>query len=253
MINEFKLYFYRHKPFLILTAFIFVGCMMQYFILSGENISSVKDVLGVSSEGLIYQNFAADSITFLSLVYFIYCSASSIINDKRNGVFMYSFVKKVPSLKILTYKFTAAYSFVLTSNVYIILFTSIIALSIYGGEKEMIFNAILLLLTKSYTAIFYVSLGILFALLVNNYVFVLSIFFIVEMAKIGVYSVLNKFSFSKFIVLNHIDISYFFDLPSKGIDRGFSFPFTLLIYFVYLLLIVLMAFYTFTRKKGRLI
>ncbi|MFD3261633.1 hypothetical protein ACE3MQ_23845 [Paenibacillus lentus] len=253
MNNEFKLYFYRHKPLFIFACFIILGCWLQYVILSGGNIDAVKEALSVNSAGLIYQNFAIDTIAFLSMVYFIYCAASSIISDKKNGVFIYSFVKNIPPAKIIANKLGAAYGFVVISNLFLILFASIVALFIYGGEAEMILNAFLLLITKSYTAIFYVTLAILFALVVNNYVFVLSVLFIIEMAKIGIYSLLNKFSFAKFIILNHIDISYFFNLPSTGVDRGFSLPFTLFIYIVYIVIIQILALYTFSKKRGRLI
>ncbi|MCK2003755.1 hypothetical protein MZM54_20435 [[Brevibacterium] frigoritolerans] len=251
--SEFKLYYYRHNPFFILACFIILGCLLQNFILSEDNIESVKEALSVSSEGLIYQNFAIDTITFLSMVYFIYCSASSIINDKKNGVFIYSFVKNIPPIKILIHKLVGAYVFVVSSNLFLILFTSIVTLLIYGWRKEMIINAFLLLIAKSYTSIFYVTLAILFALVVNNYVFVLSVLFIIEMAKIAIYSMLNEFSFSKFIILDHIDISYFFNLPSTGIDRGYSLPFTLLIYMAYIIIFQLLAFYTFNKKRGMLI
>ncbi len=74
----------------------------------------------------------------------------------------------------------------------------------------MIANAFSLLIMKTYTAVFYVNLAVLFAILVNNYVFVLSILFIVEIAKVGLYSLLKDLFISRFIILNHLDISYFF-------------------------------------------
>jgi ABC-2 type transport system permease protein len=224
-----------------------------YLYFSGDNIYSVKKALVVDSAGLIYQNFAIETITFLSLIYFIYCAASSIINDQKNGVFIYSFVKNIPLRKILARKIVMAYAFVISSNLFVILLTSIISLLIYGGQKEMIINAFILLLTKSYTAIFYVTLALFFAFFVRNYVFVLSILFIVEMAKFGIYVLLNDFSFSKFIILNHIDISYFFDLPSTGVDRGYSLPFTILIYVIYIAVFQLLTYYIFTKKRERLI
>ena len=252
MITEFKLYYYRHKPFYVLTCFIILGCLLQYFVLSGDHMDSVKEAVSVVSEGLIYQNFAIDIITSFSMVYLIYCSASSIINDKKNGVFIYSFVKNIPPAKILVRKLLAAYGFVVSSHLYIVLFTSIVAFIIYGGQKEIIINGFILLITKSYTVIFYVTLAILFALVVSHYIFVFTLLIIIQIAKVCM-NLLNEFAFSKFIILNHMDISYFFELPSTGIDRGYSLVFTLFIYVVYIVIIYLLAFYTFTKKRGKFI
>lgn len=64
MSKEFFLYFYRHKPVIILTCLLILGCSLQYLILSGDNINAVKDALSVNSEVLIFQNFAMDTISF---------------------------------------------------------------------------------------------------------------------------------------------------------------------------------------------
>lgn len=251
--KELKLYFYRHNPFFITICFVILAGLVEYLILQGDNIETIKEALSVNSNSLIYQNFTVDMIMFLAMVYYIYCSASSIINDKKNGVFIYSFVKNIRPVKILINKLIAAYSFVVIMNVFLIFLTSIVTVFIYGGQKELVINSFVLLITKSYTSIFYVTLSILFALLINNYVLVLSILFIIEITKMGLYIFLEKFAISKFIVLNHLDISYFFNLPSTGIDRGYTLTFTLLIYMVYIIFIQITAAYIINRKKGSLI
>ncbi|GEM_PF-1548029 len=249
---ELSLYFYRHKPLWVLLILIILGCALQYLILDGT-IDSVKEAIEVSSETLIYQNFTMDTVFFLALIYYIYCAASSIITDRRNGVLMYSFVKNISTLNIMSKKLGSAYIFILIGNTVLIAAITLVSYMLYGMDAQLAANALILLLAKTYTALFYATLAIMFALLFNNYVLVLSIMFIMELAKVGSYSLMKDWPIYDFIILSHLDISYHFDLPSTGVDRGFPLAFTLLIYVMYAAALIALSLYIFNKKRGSLL
>lgn len=64
-------------------------------------------------------------------------------------------MKNISTVKVLLNKLIAAYAFVLTSNLFLVLSISVVSLFIYGGDSEMIANAFSLLIMKTYTAVFF--------------------------------------------------------------------------------------------------
>lgn len=150
MVNEIKMYFSHHKPIYVILAAIMIGCGLQYFILSNENMKSVQDALSEESESLIFQSFSVDIIALIALLYYIFCSAASIMKD---GVFE----KNKSTRKMILHKIYASYLFVFICNGIIVLSTSIIVIILYGFHHDIFYHALLLLIAKSYTAIFYVT------------------------------------------------------------------------------------------------
>lgn len=161
MVNEIKMYFSRHKPIYVILAAIMIGCGLQYFILSNENMKSVQDALSEESESLIFQSFSVDIIALIALLYYIFCSAASIMKD---GVFE----KNKSTRKMILHKIYASYLFVFICNGIIVLSTSIIVIILYGFHHDIFYHALLLLIAKSYTAIFYVTWSMFLAVLFKS-------------------------------------------------------------------------------------
>lgn len=235
MINEIKSYFFRHRPIYMLPIWIIIGCGIQYLMLLNGNINDVKDAVSTESITLIYQNFSIDIIAFFTLMYCIFCSVSSIpsiIIGGKNSI--YPSVKQISPWVVIFNKIAASYFFVLICNAIIILTTSFIAILLYGVDKNVFLNAFFLFVAKAYSSLFYVTVSILVALVLKKYILVLAVFMIIGIIKVITFTNFQDTAIFDYIIFNHSDISFYFNLPSAGVDRGYTLLFSILIYLTYI-------------------
>ncbi|WYP26073.1 ABC transporter permease [Alkalihalobacillus sp. FSL W8-0930] len=256
MQNEWTKAYYRNKFLIfsiVMVALLFVGVAGTLFF---QNFDFGDDIPAIQVEPVGFAVGAVDTLFVFVLIFSIVMLISGIATEYKSGTMKQLLIRPISRTQILLSKWVTIYLVTIGIFVGIAILSLLIGYVFFDSNTafgESVSTLFQLILYRLPMLFFYQVLALLLAILTRSTALALSPILILHFTGSIVMVFLERFEWSKFIIIPNLNLLYYssnelIQYPGGPYSDGMTLGFSLAVIAVYSIILLVIAHLVFKKK-----